>query len=350
MDAGPGKGNASRLMKAPIPVGPRGPRIDAHVHMVGNGVAGSGGWLRLTGWHRWLAGFMLRQLGVPASALEGDLEAIYAGHLGKLVRESSMDAVVLLAHERVHDPDGTPREDLGSMFVPNDVVLGLAKTNPEFLPGVSIHPARRDALDELERCLEGGAVLMKCLPNCQNIDFSDTRYRPFWERMAESGLPLLAHTGGEHTVPVINAALADPRLLRLPLECGVTVIAAHCATKSGAFDPDHFDAWAEMLREFPNLYGDISALVSLNRCGHLRDCLRDEIAPRILHGSDFPVPVLGHRMWLQGWIDRVTFRRCQSERNPLERDWQFKLALGFSEEIATRPAELLRRQNRPVVS
>ena len=125
-----------------------------HVHMVGNGVAGSGGWLRLKGWHRWLAGFMLRQLGVPASALEGDLETIYAEHLRKLIRESSMDAVVLLAHERVHDPDGTPREDLGSMFVPNDVVLGLAKAHPEFLPGVSIHPARRDALDELERCLE----------------------------------------------------------------------------------------------------------------------------------------------------------------------------------------------------
>src|ERR1044071_8866651 len=124
--------------------------IDMHVHMVGNGVAGSGGWLRLNGWHRWLAGFMLRQLGVPADALEGDLESIYSGILAKLVRESSMDAVVLLAHERVHDPDGTPREDLGSMFVPNEVVLGLAKTFPEFLPGVSIHPARKDALDELD--------------------------------------------------------------------------------------------------------------------------------------------------------------------------------------------------------
>jgi len=333
-------------MTVPSSDNQRVPRIDAHVHMVGNGVAGSGGWLRLKGWHRWLAGFMLRQLGVPASALEGDLEAIYAEILGKLVRESSMDAVVLLAHERVHDPDGTPREDLGSMFVPNDVVLGLANAHPEFLPGVSIHPARRDALDELERCLEEGAVLMKCLPNCQNIDFSETRFRPFWERMAEAGLPLLAHTGGEHTVPVINAALADPRLLRFPLECGVTVIAAHCATKSGALDPDHFDAWVAMLREFPNLYGDISAMISLNRCGHLRDCLPDEIAPRILHGSDFPVPVLGHRLWLQGWIDRATFRRCQSVANPLERDWQFKLALGFTEEIAMRPAGLLRMKNQ----
>ena len=313
-----------------------------HVHMVGNGVAGSGGWLRLKGWHKWLAGFMLRQLGVPASALEGDLESIYADHLARLVRSSSMDAVVLLAHERVHDPDGTPREDLGSMFVPNDVVLGLARTFPEFLPGVSIHPARRDALDELDRCLAGGAVLMKCLPNCQNIDCSDTRYRPFWERMAAAGLPLLAHTGGEHTVPVINPALADPKLLRFPLECGVRVIAAHCATSSGAFDHDYFDDWVGMLSEFPNLYGDISAMVSLNRCGHLRDCLHTGIAPRVLHGSDFPVPVLGHRIWLQRWIDRTTFRRCQSIANPLERDWEFKRALGFTDEIATRPAGLLR--------
>jgi hypothetical protein len=316
--------------------------VDMHVHMVGNGGDASGGWLRLNGWHRWLAGFMLRQLGIPANALQGNLEAIYSETLRALIRDSSMNAVVLLAHERVHNPDGTPRDDLGSMFVPNDVVLGLAEKFTEFLAGVSIHPARRDARDELERCLERGAVLMKCLPNCQNIDPSDRRYRPFWKRMAETGLPLLAHTGGEHTVPVVNAAFADPKLLRFPLECGVTVIAAHCGTKSGAFDPDYFDDWVAMLGEFPNLYGDISALVSWNRCGHLRDCLREEIALRILHGSDFPVPVLGHRMWLQRWLDRETFRRCQNIRNPLERDWQFKCALGFSEETAMRVAKLLR--------
>jgi hypothetical protein len=317
-------------------------RIDMHVHMVGNGGSGSGGWLRLGRWHRWLAGFMLRQLGVPATALEGDLETLYADHLLRLVRESSFDAVVLLAHERVHDSDGTPRPDLGSMFVPNDVVLGLAQEHPEFLAGVSIHPARRDALEELDRCIAGGAVLMKCLPNCQNIDFSDRRYRRFWERMAEARLPLLAHTGGEHTVPIINAALADPKLLRFPLECGVTVIAAHCGTSSGVFDQDYFDDWVMMLREFPNLYGDVSAMVSLNRCGHLLDCLRDEIAPRIVHGSDFPVPVLGHRLWLQNALDRRTFRRTQRLQNPLERDWQFKEALGFTNEIATRVMALLR--------
>ena len=317
-------------------------RIDMHVHMVGNGVAGSGGWLRLSGWHRFLAKFMVRQLGFPARVIDEDLETIYSQHLLKLVRESSLDAVVLLAHERVHDPDGTPRDDLGSMYVPNEVVLDLAAKHPEFLAGVSIHPARRDAMAELDRCLERGAVLMKCLPNCQNIDPSDERYRPFWMRMAAARLPLLAHTGGEHTVPIVNAKLADPKLLRLPLECGVAVIAAHCATKSGPFDHDYFEDWVKMLAEFPNLYGDISAMVSLNRSGHLNECSRPELASRILHGSDFPVPVLGHRLWLSGLLKRKTFREIQNIANPLERDWRFKHALGFTEEARTRATQLLR--------
>jgi hypothetical protein len=97
-----------------------------------------------------------------------------------------------------------------------------------------------------------------------------------------------------------------------------------------------------MLPEFPNLYGDISAMVSLNRCGRLRDCLAPEILPRILHGSDFPVPVLGHRLWLQGAIDRPNFRRIQKIENPLERDWRFKEALGFGEDVLIRAARLLR--------
>ena len=80
-----------------------------HVHMVANGVGGSGAWLRLSGWHRWLAGFMIRQLGFPANVIDGALEGVYAERLLELIRESSFDAVVLLAHERVHDPDGTPR-------------------------------------------------------------------------------------------------------------------------------------------------------------------------------------------------------------------------------------------------
>ncbi len=220
-------------------------RIDMHVHMVGNGVAGSGGWLRLHGWLSLAGAFHGAAGRLSPAVLEQDLESIYAEHLLATVRASSFDAVVLLRTSACTIPTARRGDDLGAMYVPNDVVLDLAAAHPEFLAGVSIHPARRDALEELDRCIERGAVLMKCLPNCQNIDPSDARYRPFLGTNGGSAsLPLLAHTGGEHTLPVVNPRLADPKLLRLPLECGVTVIAAHCATKSGPLDPDYFDDWA----------------------------------------------------------------------------------------------------------
>jgi predicted TIM-barrel fold metal-dependent hydrolase len=184
--------------------------------------------------------------------------------------------------------------------------------------------------------------MLKCLPNCHNIDCNDRRYAPFWERMAEARLPLLAHTGGEHTVPVVRREFSDPRLLELPLRCGVTVIAAHCATKSGLFDPDYFPVFVEMTRRFPNLYGDSSAFNVPIRGRHVPECVREPLASRILHGSDFPVPVFGHWSRLRGFISRADFRRCQSIGNVLERDYQLKRAMGFPAESFTRVGQLLR--------
>src|ERR1043166_4885058 len=231
-------------------------RIDMRVHVVGNGAGGTGCWLRVRGWHRPLAGLMLRHIGLPASALKGELDRLYAERLLQLVRDSSLGAAVLLAHDQVYDERGRLMEGVGSFYVPNDYVLKLAREHPEFLAAVSIHPGRPDAFEELDRCLAGGAVMMKCLPNCHNIDCNNPKYKKFWERMAEAKLPLLAHTGGGHTVQGVEKKYSDPRVLQLPLECGVTVIAAHCATRSGLTDPDYFPVFAEMTRRFPNLYGD----------------------------------------------------------------------------------------------
>src|SRR5437660_971360 len=214
--------------------------IDMHVHIVGNGAGGTGCWLRVKTWHRPLAAYMLRHIGLPAKAISGDFDRLYVEHLLHLVRTSSLGTVVILAHDQVYEDRGHVMDGVGSFYVPNDYVLKLAQVYPQFLPAVSIHPARPDAFGELERCLAAGAVMMKILPNCHNIDCNDRRYKLFWGKMAEAGLPLLAHTGGEHTVPVVRKDLANPRVLRLPLECGVTVIAAHCGTRSGLSDPDYF--------------------------------------------------------------------------------------------------------------
>lgn len=318
-----------------------------HVHIVGNGSSGSGCWLRVTGWHRPLAALMLRQIGLPASALRGDLDRLYADRLLELVRTSSLSAAVILAHDQVYDGAGRRMENAGSFYVPNDYVLGLAKAYPEFLPAVSIHPARHDALEELSRCIAAGAVMMKCLPNCHNIDCRDRRFTKFWERMAEAGLPLLAHTGGEHTVPVVRKEFSDPRILEWPLQCGVNVIAAHCATKSGLFDPEYFHHFAELTRRHPNLYGDNSAFNVPIRGRHVRQCVTEPLAGRILHGSDFPVPVHGHFAWLKGYINWNTFRRWETHPNILERDYQLKIASGFPAASATKIWSLLPPTGQP---
>lgn len=286
---------------------------------------------------------MLRQIGLPSSAMKGDLDRLYVDRLLDLVRTSSLSAAVILAHDHVYDEAGRRMENVGSFYVPNDYVLGLAKAHPEFLPAVSIHPARRDALEELNRCIAAGAVMMKCLPNCHNIDCSDRRFTKFWERMAEARVPLLAHTGGEHTVPVVRKEFSNPKVLELPLQCGVNVIAAHCGTKSGLLDPEYFHLFAKMTRQYPNLYGDNSAFNVPIRGRHVRKCVKEPLADRILHGSDLPVPVHGHFAWLKGYVDWKTFRQWETHPNILERDYQLKLASGFPGASATKIWSLLPR-------
>lgn len=321
-------------------------KIDCHVHVVGNGTGGTGCWYRPRGLTRYGAPFMVRGVGLPGSALRGDLDRLYAERLLAFVRESSLDAAVILAQDEPHQENGEPIRDVASFHVPNDFVLGLAHRHPEFLAAVSIHPARRDALDELERCLAARAVMLKCLPNCQNIDWNNPRYTKFLERMAESGLILLAHTGSERTMPVLAPRLADPRMLTRALEIGVTCIAAHCGTGTIALDPDYFEVFAAMVRRFPRLYGDNSALAALTfrlRPSALRRMLTPELAARILHGSDVPVPVTGAVMCAFGMMSWKDWRATSRVRNPIERDAQLKRALGFPEESFTRLAGLLRK-------
>ena len=318
----------------------RGP-VDMHVHMVGNGLRGSGCRLKLQGWHRRLADYMLGQLGMTVSWDRPEFDETYVELLLRWLRTSALTHAVILAHEDVYHGDGR-RIDFGSMFIPNDYVLGLARQYPDFLPGVSIHPARPDAMEELERCLDQGAALLKLLPNCQNIDCSRPAYRRFWEHMAAAGLPLLAHTGGEHTVPQYRPAYANPATLRLPLECGVNVIAAHCATKSGLGDPDYLPELLRMMDQYPNLYGDISALNLPLRSAGLTTLIRPQHHARLVHGSDFPVPV--QPLWAQwrGLLTKEQAHFIAEEPNVLERDYHLKVAMGFPPGVFTRMWGLLR--------
>jgi uncharacterized protein len=311
-------------------------RIDCHVHLVGDGSSGSGCRFRAPNLIRSLAArYLLRTTGLPSSVLGGGLDEAYATKLLSLVKSSSIDAAVLLAMDMPRSDDGQVLEEKANFYVPNERVLELAAEHEEFIPACSIHPARPDAMEELEKCIEGGAKVMKLLPNCHNVNCSDSDFRPFWERMAKVGMLFLAHTGGEYTIPVINTKYADPRVLRLPAECGVICIAAHAAGRSGLVDPDYTGELIKMFADHTNVFADNSALATLNRWRTIKKVLPPAVCSRVLHGSDFPVPTSGFGPWLGRQLNWRDFRSISCESNSIERDALLKKAIGFPEETFT---------------
>jgi hypothetical protein len=103
-----------------------------------------------------------------------------------------------------------------------------------------------------------------------------------------------------------------------------------------------------MTRQYPRLYGDSSAFNVPIRGRHIPECLREPLASRMVHGSDYPVPVFGHWNWVRRFVKWDDFRRCE-RLGVLERDYQLKRAMGFAPESFTRIHQLLRR-NTPATS
>jgi len=186
-------------------------------------------------------------------------------------------------------------------------VFRIAREYPDcFVPVASVHPYRKDAVAELERCAKQGARLVKWIPNSMGIDPSHDRCVPFYARMKELGLVLLTHAGEEQAVDAEeDQRLGNPLLLRRPLKQGVTVIVAHCASLATSADlddsdrpqVDNFHLFLRLMDEpahVGRLFGEISATTQLNRQpGPLRELLeRTDLHPRLVNGSDYPLPAI----------------------------------------------------------
>jgi uncharacterized protein len=315
--------------------------IDLHVHVIGNGLRRSGCRVQRVWWQEPFVRMMARSIGVNASPGSTDLDEAYVRRLRLWLDESSLAAVVLLACDDVHQDDGVARPDLSRIYVPNEYVLDLCRREERFLPGLSIHPARKNAVDLLEAGVEAGAVLLKLLPCVQIVDPGLARYRPFWKRMAELQLPLLAHTGGEFSLPTYRPDLCDPTCLRPVLEQGVTVIAAHCGAPALPWQRDFSGDFLELRNAFPNLYGDISAL---SQSVHFKTLTRVRASPeRILYGSDYPVVTSVFWSRLFRWLSPYEAERLWTIRNPLQRKLELTRALGFPDTIFSGVYKVLRQ-------
>jgi len=219
--------------------------------------------------------------------------------LSELRASRYVQKAVILGMDGVYDGNGRLAEERTDFLIGNDYVLRTTQAHPDELSaGVSINPQRRDAVEEVHRCAEAGAVLVKVLPNAQQFNPADPRYKPFYRALAERKLPFLSHVGYEFSLIGQDQSVGDPDRLRLALDEGATVIAAHACSYGLMLYEKFIPTLHKFVRGYPRFYADISALTLPNRFRmllHLRK--HPELQDRLLFGTDYPLSVFHLAAW-----------------------------------------------------
>jgi uncharacterized protein len=283
---------------------------DVHAHLLGTGDSGSGCTVNpsMSQWWRPIE-VLRRQAILNAACVGGDADSVdraYVERLVSLTHDFPAGARWLLfAFDNAHGDDGAAQPDTTTFHVPDRYARSVVSAHSERFGFVaSIHPYAADAMERLNRAIADGVLAIKWLPSAMNIDPRDQRCRPFYDRLAASRLPLIIHFGEEQAVPGAGRnEFGNPLLARVPLEAGVRVVMAHCASLGHALDLDKpsaprvpaFDLFARLMGERahePLLLGDVSAVFQINRKLDTARTLieRDDWHGRLLHGSDYPLP------------------------------------------------------------
>lgn len=319
--------------------------LDMHCHIAGIGAGESGNWVSDGLRYSWKFPLYLKVFETSKSELQSRGDHSLAEVIADRIRESHhVDGAVVLAMDAAHQEDGTMAKELGELYVPNKFVEEAVRNIPELYFGASVHPARVDAVEELKWAKEHGAVLVKWLPNIQNIDPSNEKYIPFYEALVELDLPLLTHVGAEDSFSKADDRLGDPYLLELPLSMGVRVIAAHVASSGQTDGVDNIDRLLEMMPKHENLVADISTLTQLNRAKYLPKVLNDSrLKGRLMYGTDHPLTNTPLVTPLQFWLnlDAGEIWDLLTTKNPWDRDVRLKAALGTPAEVFTMSRQYL---------
>jgi hypothetical protein len=323
--------------------------IDIHCHTAGIGAGGSGCFVSQGLRRSFRYRFYLKAFGITERELltEGD-RLIIQRISQSLAGSQRVSTAVILALDGVAAKDGALDEAATEIYIPNEFVADEVRRYPNLLFGASVNPFRRDALRRLEEVAGAGAVLLKWLPPIQHIDPANQGLVPFYLRLKELGLPLLSHTGSEHSFTRACNEFGDPERLRLPLSLGVTVIAAHAAGSGHNHGKSNFERLL-CLRDYPTFYVDISALTQLNRPGQLRQLLQcRELHGRLLYGTDMPLvnSCLVSPFAFPLRLSLLQMYAISRIRNPWDRDLALKESLGLREEMLVDARKILKMSPR----
>jgi len=319
--------------------------IDIHCHVAGIGEGNSGCFVSPDLKDNLRYRFFLKAFGVIQKDLEKNGDSYVFKLLSKKIRSSKyVNSAVVLALDGVVGNDGALDYQKTEVYIPNSFVASETAKFNNLYYGASINPDRKDAIERLENVFKEGALLIKWIPSVQHFDPADKRYVPFYSRLKELGLPLLTHTGDEHSFTRACNEFSDPRRLDLPLKIGVTVIAAHAASSGRSEGEKNMSRLLEMFLEYKNLYADISSLTQLNKLGCLTRLIKyKEFHGRLLYGSDMPLiatPIVSP--WFFPF--NLTIREIISLNridNIWDQDVLLKHALGVPVEVFSKSHEVL---------
>ncbi|HTL62333.1 MAG TPA: amidohydrolase family protein [Nitrospira sp.] len=314
--------------------------IDCHVHLAALPEGGNGCFISPKMLKSPLFRFLLWKHGLPHDN-PGQANRKYVEDLLTELRASKhVHQAVLLGMDGVYDHAGRLDRNETHFLISNDYVLDTARAHlDDFLPGVSINPQRRDAVDEVHRCADAGTVLVKVLPNAQQFDPAARQYRPFYRALAERRLPFLSHVGYEFSLIGKDQSVGNPDRLELALDEGVTVIAAHACSYGLMVYERFLPVLLDFSKRYANFYADISALTLPNRLGMLLHLRRHpEIYDRLLFGTDYPLSVTHVAAW--GRLGLRTLGRIIRTTNRFDRQYAVCTSLG----VGFRSFEMLLRK------
>ena len=328
----------------PIPAG----IVDMHCHIAGIGAGGSGCWVSPRMLDNWRFNIYLHSFGVSKKELQAKGDGLIGDRISASLAQSKfIRQAVILALDGVVDGRGQLDTNRSEVYVPDEFVAAVCARHPNLLFGCSVNPYRPDALARLVWAKNHGAVLVKWIPPIMAINPDDPKLIPFYHKLVELKLPLLSHTGEEKSFSGAAEDFGDPEKLRLPLSLGVTVIAAHAASSASYHGERGPDRLARLMREFPNLFTDISALTNLNKPGALQEALaKPAFRGRLVYGTDYP---LINTALASPWYSfHLTLREkweIWRTNNPWDRDVLTKHYLGVPAETFARPAQMFAMSN-----
>ena len=320
--------------------------VDMHVHVAGLGYGDSGCFINDGMRNNFRFPFYLWAMGVTEEELQMNGDRILFDKLsGRIAASESVGQAVILAMDGYVTDAGELDKTQTQIYVPNEFVARETRRFDNLLFGASVNPNRGDAIERLRSAKGNGAVLVKWIPSIMNIDPADPKHVPFYRAMAELDIPLLTHTGMEKSFAGARDELADPLRLRLALENGVTVIAAHIATTGESEGQDNFERILPLFREYPNLYTDISSLTQINKLGFLGRALQEDgLTERMIYGTDWPLQFFP---LISSWyhINHISLEdalQVSGIGNKWDQDVALKVAFGVPADVFTRSGTLLK--------